>query len=191
MSLEQFKKQNGEHFWEVAVKCAQSSTEKVMKRVVGRGNLWCSVDNEEVCDENKFTLSRALCSSSNVADTQIVQRRNSDELGSSAASLGGADSKALGAETTTSPNKANSSNIEASSGSRNSSNQPTTSTTGLLVAKDSVSQSVVAKLNVTTRSRKNALLREQVQIEEQRIQIEQRRLQLVQIELDLKKQQLN
>ncbi len=170
LSLEQFKDQNGERYWEVTAKCAKNNVEKTMKRIVGRGNPWCSIDNSKFCNKNKFTLSRALCSSANlskndvvqqsVTDTQATTQPNSKESGSSTASLGGADSKTSAAETS--------------------------------IVKTTPSQIVTPKSDRVDRSsKKNELLREQVQIEEQRIQIEQRRLQLVQIELDLKKQLLN
>ena len=177
MSLEHFKDVNGERYWEVTLKCSAESDEKVIKRTVGRGNPWCSVDNTSVCNENKFTLSRMLCPTEGSIDTQIAKKpKNNDKVSSkvdlSPAKSAVADSNKTRPEVVSSASK----NIKRSD-SNNSSRQAVSSKPNVLGSSSS--------------STETELLREQVQIEEQRIQIEQRRLQLLQIELELKKQKLN
>ena len=199
MSLERFKDIDGHRYWEVAIKCTANTNEKVIKRTVGRGNPWCSVDNSEACDTNKFTLSRALCGSAEQSEQQLAQQaitsqekanQTESTVNSTTHNLtaisGGADSNKYEPDASRSPSKVKSSSISSTS------NQPTTPATGSLVANNVASQSTGSKPQMlSAASRKIELMREQVQIEEQRIQIEQRRLQLVQTELELKKQKFN
>jgi len=152
MSLEKFKNIDGERYWEVSVLCQEDSAEKLMKRVVGEGNLWCSANDDSLCEENKFTLSQLLCGS---------QETNSDASSDTSAEIEQTTADEVATDSTNNETAALPSEIESSSAS------------------------------VDTETLKTRLLKEQVQIEEQRILLEQKRLELVQRELELKKQLAN
>lgn len=88
MSLETFKNIENQRFWEVAVSCVENAAEKVIKRIVGEGNPWCAVENNELCDSSKFVLARNICES---PSTVIAAREPTKALTSAAANSGAAD----------------------------------------------------------------------------------------------------
>lgn len=76
MSLENFKTQGDKRYWEIKVKCVGDTQTKKMQRVVNGKKTWCSFDDQDFCNENKFTLSQELCGSNEaIADSsqQVVQ----------------------------------------------------------------------------------------------------------------------
>lgn len=62
MSLETFK-DGPQRFWEVSVRCEAESQVRLMRRPVDEDQ-WCSSALATLCDKNKFSLSRQLCSDS-------------------------------------------------------------------------------------------------------------------------------
>ena len=76
MSLETFK-DGAQRFWEVTVKCEASSQARLMRRAVD-GDQWCSSKLADLCDKNKFSLSRQLCSDNYT--NQVANRENSNQL---------------------------------------------------------------------------------------------------------------
>jgi len=86
MSVESFKDLDGSRYWEVAVKCHSDSTERLMQRVVGKGNKWCSAANTGLCNDSKLELSRDICAaealskkSSNRDNTIVASETKNEE----------------------------------------------------------------------------------------------------------------
>ena len=70
MSLEVFN--DGEtRFWEVLVSCETVEQPRSMRRSLD-SDLWCSTDAKNLCDKNKFSLSRQLCND-NFSDQVTTQ----------------------------------------------------------------------------------------------------------------------
>lgn len=149
MSLESFNGSGDVKYWEVSVQCAGDPQERLMRRVVGKGNPWCSSDNTDLCNESKFALSGAICG----ANTAVAVLKEETQV------LDSADDVVQSAQGDESELAAQASQI-----------------------------ALDMALDPTKEARRTALLREQVQIEEQRILIEQKRLELMQTELKLKRQ---
>jgi len=59
MSLEVFK-DGAERSWEVSVNCESIDKPRLMSRPIDQDK-WCSNDVKNLCDKNKFSLSRQLC----------------------------------------------------------------------------------------------------------------------------------
>ncbi len=79
MSLESFKTLNEQRIWEVEIKCSGDANVKVLQRIVGEGNPWCLNTDTQRCDENKFTLSRTLCTAGTTQrqkKSQIAKTKN-------------------------------------------------------------------------------------------------------------------
>jgi len=143
MSRKYFQNVDGQRYWEVKVTCKGDTTEKLMKRIIGGDEKWCSVDDSSMCNESTFTLSELMCGATE------------SEIAAKAATL----DTAPAAEPEAVPE--NQAQAEAESAEQNNADL------------------------------RNALVLEQVEIEEKRIQIEQKRLELAQRELELKKQLSN
>ena len=149
MSLESFNGSGDVKYWEVSVQCVGDAREQLMRRVVGKGNPWCSSENTDLCNESKFALSEAICG----ANTAVAILKEESQVLDSASDVvqsGQGDESELAAQASQ-------------------------------IALDMT-------LDPAKEARRTALLREQVQIEEQRILIEQKRLELMQTELKLKRQ---
>lgn len=158
ISLEVFK-DTETPFWEVSVSCENVATPRTMSKPLD-GAKWCSSEITTMCDENKFSLSRLLCSDN--FDQNLVNFKNGEPL-------------SLPVET-------------ASVKSEQTASEKTEN------AKPKVE---LKKLNngvssdVETVASRDNLLKEQMQIEEQRILIQQKRLELRRRELALQKRQLS
>ncbi len=59
MSLEVFK-DGTERSWEVSVNCESIDQPRLMSRPIDQDK-WCSNEFKNLCDKNKFSLSRQLC----------------------------------------------------------------------------------------------------------------------------------
>jgi len=164
ISLEVFK-DGPQRFWEVSVKCEGLTQARVMLRRVD-SNQWCSSEIGSLCNENKFSLSRQLCS-----DDFSEQVANFKEARPTPiANVAPIDAKPV---------------IEAKVRSERM-EKPVTSAPTNIDAPVSTSTAVPNQL-----VSKENLLKEQMQIEEQRILIEQKRLELRRKQLELHKRQLN
>lgn len=95
MSLEKFI-DVATPFWQVEVSCTNSKLKPIMTRPI-ESDVWCSLDVADLCDKNKYSLSRKLC------DDSFTQ-----QVGSNGAS----SAKAL--ESTTISESPESSNITSS-----------------------------------------------------------------------------
>lgn len=149
-------------FWEVSVSCENLSTPRTMSKAID-GALWCSSEIAALCDENKFSLSRQLCSDN--FDQQLVDFKNGKPLSLSAATASVESEPKIPLETPESANSA----------------QPK-------VELEKLNEPSIDAKSVASRDN---LLKEQIQIEEQRILIQQKRLELRRRELALQKRQLS
>lgn len=155
ISLEVFK-DGAERFWEVSVNCEGLNQPRLMRHPIEDGQ-WCSNDIKNLCDKNKFSLSRKLCDDN--FNQQVVNFQNSPL--STQANNGSVVSK-----------------IEKKPVEEIGKVAKTKTPSAIQVNRGQVA------------SPEN-LLKEKMQIEEQRILIEQKRLELRRRELSLQKQQLN
>ncbi len=160
ISLEVFKDAETP-FWEVSVSCENIATPRTMNKALD-GVKWCSSEITALCDENKFSLSRQLCSDN--YDQLLVDFQNGKPL-----SLPVVTANVEAEPTTTAKAPAD---VQSSKPKAESQKSNDLSNDGEAIA-----------------SRDN-LLKEQMQIEEQRILIQQKRLELRRRELALQKRQL-
>jgi len=165
ISLEVFKDAKVP-FWEVSVSCENVTSPRTMSKAID-GSQWCSTDIASMCNDNKFSLSRQLCNDN--FSQQIVDFKNGKPLSQP------------DAETATIATKANNENAPAELVS-------TTQKTG---AKEQAKIANNANSDDDVVTGRNNLLKEQMQIEEQRILIQQKRLELRRRELALQKRQLS
>ena len=145
MSRKYFQNVDGNRYWEVKLTCEGETTEKLMKRVVGENNDWCSVDTPSLCNESTFVLSELICGATE------------NEIAAKVALL----------------------------------DKPPATEPEAVQENQSGAEAQTNTMEQSKADLRNALVLEQVEIEEKRIQIEQRRLELAQRELELKKQLAN
>ncbi len=168
MSLEIFK-DGPQRFWEVSVKCEGQTQPRVMLRPVDNDQ-WCSSEIGSLCDKNKFSLSRQLCSDNfsqqvaNFKDGKPVSIVSAENVNIAPIVDAEVEPEPLQNEVTNDVTKAPI-NIETQ-----------------VSTPSRVPNQLVSKEN---------LLKEQMQIEEQRILIEQKRLELRRKQLELQKRQLS
>jgi hypothetical protein len=166
MSLEVFK-DGPQRFWEVSVVCEGQIHPRLMLRPVDKDQ-WCSSEIGSLCDENKFSLSRQLCSDNfnqqlvNHKEGRPVLTVKADPIDINPDIGDNVDTKQLEPLATT----------PTTNSPVNAGTPPSTST--------------IAPIQVVS---KENLLKEQMQIEEQRILIEQKRLELRRKQLELQKRQ--
>lgn len=164
MSLEIFK-DGPQRFWEVSVKCEGQTQPRVMLRPVDNDQ-WCSSEIGSLCDKNKFSLSRQLCSDNfsqqvaNFKDGKPVSIVSAEDVNIAPIVDAEVEPEPLQNDVTKAPI-----NIETQ-----------------VSTPSRVPNQLVSKEN---------LLKEQMQIEEQRILIEQKRLELRRKQLELQKRQLS
>lgn len=158
ISLEVFK-DTEIPFWEVSVSCENVATPRTMNKALD-GVKWCSSEITSMCDENKFSLSRQLCSDN--FSQQLVDFKNGKPL-----------------------------SLPIDTASAKS--EPTTTAKAPENAKPKVEPKKPNELSsgVEAVASRDNLLKEQMQIEEQRILIQQKRLELRRRELALQKRQLS
>jgi hypothetical protein len=171
MSLEVFK-DGPQRFWEVSVVCQGVTQPRVMLRPVDKDQ-WCSSEIGTLCDKNKFSLSRQIC-----ADDFSQQLANFNS--GQAVWLIKVDPVAV---------------VPVDKDVARIVVEPATSQVNSTMAKETtIAPATEVKVlagqptNVAT---KENLLKEQMQIEEQRILIEQKRLELRRKQIELQKRQLN
>lgn len=164
ISLEVFK-DGPQRFWEVSVKCKGLTQPRVMLRRVD-SDQWCSSEISNVCNGNKFSLSRQLCRDdfsqqiANFKGGMSASIAKADQIDAKPAAEDSVESEQLENPVTNAPT-----NVETP-------NSTSTEVPNQLVSKED-------------------LQKEQMQIEEQRILIEQKRLELRRKQLELQKRQLN
>lgn len=161
ISLEVFKDVETP-FWEVSVSCDNLASPRTMNKALD-GVKWCSSEIKSMCDENKFSLSRQLCSDS--FSQQLANIQNGKSLSQPVVTTS-AEPEAVATDKAPAIVK----NAEP--------------TTGLKKRNKAASDDGIV-------ASRNNLLKEQVQIEEQRILIQQKRLELRRRELTLQKRQLS
>jgi hypothetical protein len=144
MSLEKFV-DVAPPYWQVDVTCGDSNAVRAMHRPI-EDEAWCAADAKELCDINKYSLSRKLCDDS-LTNVKLITTDASKTQA-------------------TIKSQTDSNNAPKASGS---------------------SLAKTASKKIT----REALLNEQVQIEEQRILIGQKKLELRRQELTLQKSQLD
>lgn len=171
LSLEVFK-DGQQRFWEVSVNCESLTQPRVMLRPVDKDQ-WCSSEIATLCNKNKFSLSRQLCSDNFEQQLANFQRGES-------VSTVEADPIAVKPAVETA--------IEAVTGTVDSKAESATTVSTDRVAKLAASDSTIGQGQLASREN---LVKEQMQIEEQRILIQQKRLELRRKELELQKRQLN
>jgi hypothetical protein len=171
MSLEVFK-DGQQRFWEVSVVCQGITQPRVMLRPVDKDQ-WCSSEIGTLCDKNKFSLSRQIC-----ADDFSQQLANFNS--GQPVSLIKADPVAVKSVDKDVAKKV----VESAASQVNpkAAKETTIAPTAEVKVPAGQSTNVASKEN---------LLKEQMQIEEQRILIEQKRLELRRKQLELQKRQLN
>jgi hypothetical protein len=164
MSLEVFK-DGPQRVWEVSVKCEGLEQARIMLRPVDNDQ-WCSDQIGSLCDKNKFSLSRQLCSD------DFSQQLTNFKLGKPV-SIVNTDPTNVKPVVEVNVGSERLEKMDAKA-PKNVETQVSTPSPApnLLVGKEN-------------------LLKEQMQIEEQRILIEQKRLELRRKQLELQKRQLN
>ncbi|MBL4671159.1 MAG: hypothetical protein JKX81_02775 [Arenicella sp.] len=192
MSLDVFK-DGPQRVWEVSVKCVGLTQPRVMHRPLD-SDQWCSSDIGSLCDKNKFSLSRQLCSdnfSQQVTDFKSgmpVSIVKADPIDSNPiAEVEPAEKVAAKALINVEPTALV--NVDSKTLVNVEPKTPSTSkaANGNDVGAQASTPSKIPKQLVS----KENLLKEQMQIEEQRILIEQKRLELRRKQLELQKRQLN
>jgi len=163
-SLEIFKDAESP-FWEVSVNCENAQNPRIITKDI-QEDQWCSSDISTLCDSNKFLLSQKLCSD------------NFDQIAK--AVKDGKPLEELRLENEA-PKPPASSEKQVSSISNENVNNKKSSSKVVKKVEPASPRSVI---------REN-LIKEQIQIEEQRILIQQKRLELQRLELSLQKRQLD
>ena len=197
MSLEVFK-DGPQRLWKVVVVCDTAVQARVMVRPVSNDQ-WCSLDIKTLCDRNKFSLSSQLCS--NDFSQQLINFKSGRPVSSVAADPVPVEVAEQALEATTqAANPIISSGAEttilpltfkATRSNGSATQEEVKKIVGIkanLSAKVSTGES---KNNQHSVARRENLISEQMQIEEQRILIEQKRLELRRKKLELQKRQLN
>jgi len=153
-------------FWEVSISCEGASEPRIMMKLIN-GTQWCSTDITTLCNENKFSLSQQLC------DNEFFQRVSDFKNGE--------------------PLKSSVNNTQSQGDKKAVEQIHQTPKVGIKENKSTVSNqnSPVSALSAQDEIDRDSLLKEKMQIEEQRILIQQKRLELRRLELSLKKQQLS
>jgi len=151
--------------WEVSVHCEGESKPRVMTKALD-SEQWCSNDITGLCDENKFSLSQQLC------DNSVNQSVSDFSKGNTAAD----------------------NDLKVESDTLRKHND----LIGTAEYKEAAKSVNINNGNIQTSAApantaiyRNNLLKEQIQIEEQRILIQQKRLELRNLELSLRKRQLS
>jgi len=165
-SLEVFKDAQPP-FWEVSISCEGVAKPRIMTRLLD-SKFWCSTEIDKLCDENKFSLSQQLCDNN-------FDKRVSDFL----------NGKPLEERTEKNLNKDGKTPTQETGKVKNLDSKESVKT----IKNNGNPKKITAiKNNVVDR---DSLIKEQIQIEEQRILIQQKRIELRRLELSLQKRKLN